>query len=64
MSYMDAWKYIIDNWHVTEWIPIPQNIKDVLKLDSRVGLCSGMLVTRNASLGLSDFINRMNRKRI
>jgi hypothetical protein len=64
MSNIQAWEYILNNWNCVTWNPIPQNVKDALHLDARLGLCSGMLVTRTGSLGMSEFINRMNSKKV
>lgn len=62
MSYIDAWSYITNNWNVTTWHAIPENVKSVLNLDSRLGMCNGMLVSKNGSDGMREFITRLNNK--
>jgi hypothetical protein len=64
MSNMDAWQFIINNWNCKEWTPIPQNVKDTLHLDSRLGFCGGMLVSKQGSQGMQEFIDRMNSKKV
>jgi hypothetical protein len=63
MSSMQAWKFIIDNLSSAKWIPIPEEVKGVLHLDSRVGLYNGMLVSKQGSQGMEEFIKRMNSKK-
>ena len=60
MSNIDAWRYVTDNWNTPTWKEIREDIKTVLGLDSRVGMCNGMLVSRTGSRGMDEFIKRLN----
>jgi len=62
MTTLEAWQYIVNNWYAPQWRPIPQEIQRVLGLDSRLGMCGGMLVTRNGSERINQFIRAMNEK--
>jgi len=57
-----AWDYIINNWYCIQWNPLPEWVKSTLHLDSRLGMINGTLVTRQASQGMREFINRLNHK--
>ena len=63
MNNMQAWQWIIQNWNCKEWQRIPANVQTALNLDTRLGICGGMLITQSAAMGINLFIDRMNRKR-
>lgn len=63
MSTIQAWQYIVNNWHSPDWQPIPQEVKQILHLDSRLGMSGGMSVTRNGADRIAQFVNDMNKKR-
>jgi len=60
---MIAWQWILDNWNCQQWNRIPSNVQKVLNLDTRLGICGGMLISQNAARGINEFILRMNRTR-
>jgi len=62
MTTIEAWNYIINNWYCYEWQAIPQTVQNVLNLDSRLGMCGGMLVTKKSAQGTLEFVQNMNRK--
>ena len=62
MTQFEAWQYINRNWFISQWQEIPANIKQVLGLDSRLGMLGGMLVTRKASEYANIFIRNLNDK--
>jgi hypothetical protein len=62
-AHNNAWAYIFSVWTCNEWKSLPQQIKATLNLHPQVGVCGGMLITRNSAMGINDFIARMNRKR-
>lgn len=64
MDSTQAWQYLVNNWNVKTWTPIPENVKQTLKLDSRVGMFSGMLISQSAANGSQEFINRLNNKKV
>jgi hypothetical protein len=63
MSHFDAWQWIIGNWHSQEWQAIPDNVRSILNLDSRLGMFNGMLITHVSAIGVREFVQKMNRAR-
>jgi len=61
MSSTAAWGWIFAHWHTPVWKPIPQDVKDALGLDGRLGVYGGMLVSRAGASGMSEFVARLNR---
>lgn len=62
MTTLDAWQYIVSNWYTSHWIPVPDAVKSALGLDTRLGLYSGMLVSRAGAQGITEFVSRINSK--
>jgi len=60
---MSAWEYITQNWGCPNWTAIPSWVRAELNLPPALGMCSGMLVTRVGASGLTEFINKLNRRR-
>lgn len=44
-----------------DWVKIPEDIRRVLNLDSRLGIYGGILCTKNSAIGISQLINRLNK---
>lgn len=63
MTQLQAWTYIVNNWHCPNWQPIPQDVSRVIGLDSRLGMTGGMLVTRNGAKGVISFVNQLNSRK-
>ena len=63
MSYMDAWKWIVDNWGSATWLSIPIQVRNTLHLDVRLGVCHYGLVTQSGAKGINDFVTRMNERK-
>lgn len=59
MTVIDAWKKLF-NLSSVEWQRIPDDIRCVLNLDSRLGICAGVLCTKPAYTGMTRFVNRLN----
>lgn len=64
MSTIQAWQEIFHSWGGKDWKPIPENIRVILNLDSRLGMCHFSLVTRTGANGMNEFIERLNSKKI
>ena len=62
-AHNNAWAYIFSVWACSEWKSLPLQIKATLGLNPSIGVCGGMLITRNSAMGINDFIARMNRNR-
>lgn len=60
----NAWAFILGSWHTPEWKPIPQGTKNILGLHSSIGMYSGMLCTKASADGASDFIRRINSRKV
>jgi hypothetical protein len=60
MSITDAWKQIFSLSSGNKWNRIPDDLKKIVGLDSRVGIFGGMLCTQNAANGTIQFLNRLN----
>jgi len=62
MSNLDAWQYIINHWNCVNWQALPLQVTKALGLDSRLGICGGMLVTRIGNNGIVQTVKAMNEK--
>lgn len=62
MTNLDAWHALFRLWHCPEWTPIPEAIREALRLDTRLGMFRGSLVTRAGAAGIEEFIKRMNKR--
>ena len=62
MTTFLAWQWIFNNWGNPNWIPIPVDVRDILNLDSRLGICHFSLVTKIGAQGMNEFIERLNSK--
>lgn len=63
MSQMDAWSKVIELWNTPVWTPLPSDVRESLHFDSRIGVCSGMLVSKAGASGIHEFIHRINAKK-
>lgn len=63
-AYMQAWQYITANWMCKEWQSVPDRIRLMLRLPASIGMCNGSLVTRIGAKGMSEFIARINSKKL
>lgn len=54
-AYQKVW-----NMSCGEWVPIPEEIRKVLGLDSRLGVYGGVLCTRPAAQGAARLIAKLN----
>jgi hypothetical protein len=61
MTIISAWQEIFKLSYGNTWQAIPQNVKREIGLDSRLGICGGIICTQVSAKGASDFINRLNR---
>ena len=43
-----------------QWVAIPDKIKRALNIDSRLGICGGMFITRQSAIGAQRFIHNIN----
>lgn len=64
MSTLDAWHYITNNWMCSTWQALPEQVKHALHLHSSLGMYAGTLVTRSGSLGMIEYVYRMNHKEL
>lgn len=60
MTVTDAWGEVFALSCGNEWIPIPRKISGFLGLDSRLGICGGVLCTKNGARGIIFAIERIN----
>ena len=60
MSEIQAWQAIFRLSAGNSWQPIPTNLKQILGLDSRVGIMGGILCTKHTAEYVNGFINRLN----
>jgi len=60
MSTIDAWRVLFSLSTGNKWVKIPQNIRDILNLDSRLGIFGGILCTQAAANGTIRFLDRLN----
>lgn len=58
-----AWRWIVSRWQCPEWTRVDAWVRIALNLPQSLGMCSGMLVTQAASVGIGEFVARMNRPR-
>ena len=63
VTHMEAYRFITDNWHVSTWQQIPRMYTIILGLNPSLGMCNGMLMSRQAALGLIECVNMLNRPR-
>lgn len=49
MSTLDAWQWLKENWNNPNWTAIPCNVRQAIGIDSRVGIYSGVLVTKRVA---------------
>ena len=63
MTTISAWQYITEHWYCKDWQPLTNDVKKVLRLDSRIGITGGMLVTYTGAKGIINFVKRMNNKK-
>lgn len=59
MSPLDAWHKLF-SLSSSDWQRIPEDVRIALDLDSRLGICAGMLCTYPAYTGTTRFVNRLN----
>jgi len=60
MTIIEAWKRIFQLSSGNKWNRIPDDLKKIVGLDSRVGIFGGMLCTQNAANGTIRFLDRLN----
>lgn len=63
MTHAQAWEWITSHWMTPAWRGIPSNVREVLNLHNKVGVCNGSLVTQESAKGMREFINNINRNR-
>ena len=63
MTHIEAWHWITEHWSGGTWRPVPANVRIILSLPEGLGMCSGMLITRTAALGIMEFVNRLNHRK-
>jgi hypothetical protein len=61
MNDIQAWHEIFRLSYGNKWQSIPQKLAQQIGLDSRLGICGGIICTHVSAKGASDFINRLNR---
>lgn len=61
--YMMAWKWVFDHWQCSEWTPIAKSVSNALHLREGLGMFNGQLVSRQAAVGMREFVSRVNRAR-
>ena len=61
MNQIQAWSEIFRLSHGNNWIPIPENLKRIVGLDSRIGIIGNTLCTKVSAMGAMSFLNRLNR---
>ena len=60
MTIKEAWDNLFRLSSGNKWISIPEDIKRVLGLDSRLGVYNGILCTYPGYIGISRLINKLN----
>jgi len=63
MTFYECWQWLFAHWYCSVWQPIPGYIQFTLKLDSRMGMCHGQLVSKVGAQGIDEFVHRMNMPR-
>lgn len=60
MTEIQAWQQIFSLSRGSQWQAIPENLKRFLGLDSRIGICGGLLITKHSAEYANAFITRVN----
>ena len=61
MNQIQAWNEIFRLSYGNNWIHIPENLKQIIGLDSRMGIMGGTLCTKHTAAYVKQFVDRLNR---
>ena len=60
MNIIDLWHRLFALSSGNVWVRIPDDIRRALALPQTLGICGGILCTRQAAAGSQQFINKLN----